>query len=98
MGNKTGSVAEGNKALVLQFLSAVENNNLGVFDKIVAEDYNDHLAGQSPGREVLKKYFSGLHTAFSNLKLPVWAMVAEGDKVAVYNSVQGIHRADYGGF
>ena len=39
------------------------DNDLTVFDQIVSEDYNDHLAGQSPGHENLKKYFIGLSTA-----------------------------------
>jgi predicted SnoaL-like aldol condensation-catalyzing enzyme len=98
MENKTASTIEENKALVRQFFSAIENNNLDLFDQIVAENYNDHLAGQSPGREVLKKYFSGLLAAFANLKMPITAMVAEGDKVAVFNSVQGVHEGDYGAF
>jgi predicted SnoaL-like aldol condensation-catalyzing enzyme len=96
MENEKASTEE-NKTLVLQFFSAIENNKLELFDKIVAKNYNDHLPGQTPGREVLKKYFAGMHAAFADLQLPVWALVAEGDKVAVYNSVKGIHRADYGG-
>lgn len=87
---------EQNKNLVQRFFTAIENNKLDEFDTLVAVDYNDHLAGQTPGREVLKKYFGGLHSAFSALKLPIHAMIAEGDKVAVYNSVQGVHRGDYG--
>jgi|SRR5882724_2435063 len=98
MKNKTASTSDENKALVRHFFAVIENYNLDEFEKMVAEDYDDHLAGQSPGREVLKKYFAGLHTAFANLKFPIWAMVAEGDMVAVYNSIQGIHQADYGGF
>src|ERR1700754_1293553 len=68
-----------------------------MFDQLVAADYNDHLQGQTPGREVLKRYFAGLHTAFADLQLPVWAMIAEGDKVAVHNSIKGVHRGDFGG-
>ena len=99
MKNKVVSQIEVNKALVIQFFSAIEKNDfLDIFDKIVAENYDDHLPGQSPGRDVLKKYFTGLHTAFANLKLPIWFIVAEGDKVAVYNSVQGVHQTDYGPF
>jgi steroid delta-isomerase-like uncharacterized protein len=89
---------EENKALVLRFFKAIESNQLEEFDTIVAADYDDHLPGQTPGREVLKKYFSGLHTAFKDLKLPVHAIISEGDKVAVYNSVQGVHHGDYGSF
>ena len=97
MENERTSSTEENKSLVIQFFSAIENNKLEMFDQLVAEGYNDHLQGQTPGREILKKYFAGLHTAFADLQLPVWAMVAEGDKVAVHNSIKGIHRADYGG-
>ncbi|WP_160290230.1 ester cyclase [Flavihumibacter solisilvae] len=89
---------EENKALVLRFFAAIENNRLEEFDSIVAINYDDHLPGQSPGREVLKKYFSGLHAVFKYLKLPIHAIIAEGDKVAVYNSVQGVHNGDYGSF
>src|SRR5688572_17289647 len=89
---------EKNKDLVYRFFAAIENNNIAEFDKLVAENYNDHLPGQSPGRDVLKKYFAGLHSAFAELKFPILAMLAEGDKVAVYNSVQGVHQGDYGSF
>jgi predicted ester cyclase len=68
---------------------------LTIFDQIVSEDYNDHLAGQRPGRENLKKYFTGLRTAFPDLELPIKRMVAERDHVAVLNRVQGTHKGDF---
>jgi len=86
-----------NKALVRSFFSAVERGDFSVFDQIVAQDYNDHLAGQSPGRDNLKRYFTGLRSAFPNLELPITAMVAEGDHVAVLNAVRGTHRGDFAG-
>lgn len=88
---------EQNKALVRRFFEAIERGDFGVFDDIVAEDYNDHLAGQQPGREILKHYFAGLRTAFPDMTLPISAMVAEGDRVAVLNNVRGTHRADFAG-
>lgn len=91
------TTTEENKALVVQFFAAIENSRFEEFDTLVAANYNDHLPGQSPGREVLKQYFAALHTAFGNLKFPIHAIIAEGDKVAVYNSVQGIHQGNYGG-
>ena len=51
---------EENKAVIRRFFTAIERGNLTVFDQIVSEDYNDHLVDQSPGRENLKKYFTGL--------------------------------------
>src|SRR5258708_39097037 len=88
---------EDNKALVRRFFGAIERGELAVFDQIVSEDYDDHLAGQSPGREALKRYFTALRAAFPDLKLPITTMVAEGDHVAVLNSVQGTHRGAFAG-
>ena len=59
---------EDNKALVRRFFSVIERGDLAVFDEIVSEDYDDHLAGQSPGRETLKRYFTALRAAFPDLK------------------------------
>jgi len=94
---KPDSQIEANKALVRRFFAAVENGDFSVFDEIVAQDYDDHLAGQSPGRETLKRYFTGLHSAFADLKLPITALVAEGNLVAVLNSVQGTQKGDFAG-
>lgn len=89
---------EQNKTLVRRFFAAIEAGDLGVFDEIVAEDYNDHLAGQPAGRDNLKKYFTGLRAAFPDMTLPISAMVAEGNLVAVLNNVRGTHRGDFGAF
>ena len=95
---KTDSPLEENKALVRRFFVAIENGDFRVFDEIVAQNYDDHLAGQNPGRETLKRYFSGLRSAFGDLKLPITALVAEGNLVAVLNSVRGTHQGDFAGF
>src|SRR5262245_20076281 len=89
------STNEQNKQLVARFFAAIERADLAAFDQLVAADYNDHLPGQTPGREVLKRYFAGLHSAFSDLRLPISQMVAEGDKVAVLNAVQGTHHGTF---
>jgi len=86
-----------NKALVRSFFGAVERGDFAVFDQIVANDYNDHLAGQSPGRENLKLYFRGLRSSFPDLTLPIAAIVAEGDLVAVLNSIRGTHKGEFAG-
>ena len=91
------SSLEENKALVRRFFAAVESGDFRVFDEIVTQDYNDHLAGQGRGRETLKQYFAGLHSAFADLKLPISRIVAEGDQVAVLNAVRGTHKGDFAG-
>ncbi len=92
---RTASNIEANKALVRRFFTAIESGDFRVFDEIVAQDYDDHLAGQTPGRETLKRYFIGLRSAFADLKLPITAIVAEGNLVAVLNSVRGTHKSDF---
>ncbi len=89
---------EQNKALVRRFFAAIEAGDLHVFDEIVAEGYDDHLAGQQAGRENLKKYFTGLRAAFRDMRLPISAIVAECNLVAVLNNVRGMHEGDYGTF
>jgi steroid delta-isomerase-like uncharacterized protein len=84
-----------NKALVRRFFAAIESGDFGAFDEIVAENYDDHLAGQSPGREMLKSYFQSLRAAFPDVRVPISEMIAEGDRVAVLNSVQGTHRGEF---
>lgn len=90
------SAAE-NKEIVLRFFDAISNNQTAIFDEIVAEDYIDHLPGRTPGRESLKAYFAGLHETFGELKFPIWQIIAEGDRVVVFNSIQGKHQQDYAG-
>lgn len=89
------SSTDENKALVRRFFAAIEAADFRVFDQIVAEHYDDHLAGRSAGRESLKEYFAGLHGAFRDLKLPVLQIIAEGDRVAVLNRVTGQHAGDF---
>ncbi len=79
------STIEENKALIRRFFTAIERGDLRVFDEIVAEDYDDHLAGQSPGRETLKQYFTGLRSAFPDLQLPISAV----------NAVRGTHKGEF---
>ena len=88
-------MTESNKVLVRRFFTAVEDGDFDVFDEIVAQDYDDHLPGRPPGRESLKTYLRGLREAFPALRLPVAQMIAEGDRVAVLNAVQGTHRGAF---
>ena len=89
------SSIEENKALIRRFFNAIESGNLQVLDEIVTEGYDDHLPGQTPGREILKKYFTALRSAFPDLTLPISAIVAEGDSVAVLNSIRGTHKGEF---
>jgi steroid delta-isomerase-like uncharacterized protein len=85
------------KALDASLVPSLEADDFAAFDELVAVDYDEHLAGATAGRENLKKYFRGLRKAFPDLTLPIVAMVAEGDLVAVLNQVRGTHLGDFAG-
>jgi len=87
-----------NKSLVRRFIHAIERGDFAIFDEIVSQDHNDHLAGLSPGRENLKQYFAGARAAFPDLEAPIIYMVAEGDKVAALTGFRGTHKGSCGGF
>src|SRR5258708_34640423 len=89
------TITEEHKPLIRRFFTAIERGNLRVFDEIVAEDYDDHLAGQSPGRETLKQSFTGLRSAFPDLQLPISAILAERDRAAALNAVHGPHKGEF---
>src|SRR5258708_16106039 len=86
------SSIEKNKALIRRFFNAIESGNLQVLDEIVREGYDDHLPGQTPGQEILKKYFAALRSAFPDLTLPISAIVADGDRLADLNSFRGTQK------
>ena len=98
LGEPMPTSIEENKSLVRRFIHAIEAGDFAVFDEIASPDYNDHLVGESPGRENLKRYFAGARSAFPDLELPIIHMVAEGDKVAVLAGFRGTHKGSYGGF
>jgi len=54
--------------VVRRFIHAIEGGDFAVFDDLVSSAYNDHLAGQSPGRENLKKYFAGVKRRPSSVR------------------------------
>jgi predicted SnoaL-like aldol condensation-catalyzing enzyme len=94
---QTDPQIETNKALVRRFFAAIESADFRGFDDIVAPDYDDHWSGKTHGRETLKRYFTGLHAAFADLKMPITAIIAEGNLVAVLNRVRGTHKGDFAG-
>ncbi len=53
--------------------------------------------GRPLGVKPSKRYFAGLRSAFADLRLPITNIVAEGNLVAVLNSVRGTHQGDFAG-
>lgn len=55
--------------------------NIAVVDELVSEDFQEHQAGQRPGREGLKALIQQLHSWFSDFTLTIQDLTEDGDKV-----------------
>src|SRR5438132_9641808 len=91
---------EENKATVRMFYDEVLNRrNLGVIDKVTAENYVDHTAapGLPPGREGEKQWFAMLRAVFPDGQTTIEDIIAEGDKVVVRGTMTGTHSAEFMG-
>jgi steroid delta-isomerase-like uncharacterized protein len=89
-----------NKLILRRFFEEVFNQgNLAVADEIVADGYVNHnpAPGESPGREGLKQFVTGVRTAFRDLHFAIDDQVAEGDKVVTRWRATGIHQGDFAG-
>lgn len=86
-----------NKSMTRVFYAALSQGRLDVIDELVAEDFVEHeeIPTDADGREGLREMFEGLHVAFSDFAMTIEDMVAEGDKVFVRATMQGIQRAEF---
>lgn len=86
-----------NKTITRNFYAALTEGNLAAIDDIVAEDFIEHeeIPTDADGRDGLREMFEELHAAFSDFAMTIEDMVAEGDKVFVRATMQGIQRAEF---
>ncbi|MBD2755445.1 ester cyclase [Spirosoma validum] len=91
---------EENKQFMTSFIEEVINQkNLAAADKMVAEDFIEHLPfpGQGPGREGLKFALNSMFIGFPDMKWTVHEQIAEGEKVVTRFSWTGTHQGDFMG-
>jgi predicted ester cyclase len=91
-----------NKANLQQLYDRVMNSHdVDAADELITPDRPDHDGTFPPeftrDREGFKKLFRMLIGAFPDLKFTTDFMVAEGDMVSAFNSVQGTHRGEFMG-
>ncbi len=65
--------------------------------KVVDEIFDEGFAvnGQRIGREGLRQSMRRFLTAFPDLQVTITDIIAEGDKVGMWYSVQGTHRGEF---
>lgn len=92
-------MAEQNSAIVRRFEEAFLGNDVEVLDELCDPDLIDHnpFPGQEPSVAGLKQTIAMYHDTFSDLRMDLAAVVAEGDQVATRWTVTGTHAAEFVG-
>ena len=93
---------ERNKANFTRLYDEVMNKgNIDVADELITEDRPDHDPNLPPeftvGRQGFKNFFMMFRAGFPDLKFTSEFMVAEGDMVVSYNTVEGTHTGNFMG-
>lgn len=89
-----------NKDLTLRFFKEVfDNRNLAAIDELCAETFVEHtpMPGQPEGRAGIRWFMESLTTAFPDLTATVEDILAEGDRVAIRNTMHGTHKGEFMG-
>ncbi len=87
-------------ALARRIYDAFNANDTAEIDQTFAEDYVEHvppMPGQPRGREGLKWFLNGFHTAFPDLRMTIEDTIAEGEKGVVRYSMTGTHTGEFMG-
>jgi steroid delta-isomerase-like uncharacterized protein len=91
---------ENNKQFMNSFIEEVINRqNLDAIDKMVSEDFIEHLPfpGQGPGRVGLKFAIDSMHAGFPDLNWTTHKQIAEGEKVVSRFVWEGTHKGAFMG-
>jgi steroid delta-isomerase-like uncharacterized protein len=82
---------EANIATLTKFSEAVNTGNFDLFEEAVSPQNVDHdpAAGQVQGPQGYGTYFSGLRTAFPDLKVSLDTLVADDDSIAFAYTITG---------
>ena len=87
---------EENKAMIHRFIKALNNQNLGLLDELMASDYVEHTL-ELEGLESWKQYVTKFLKGFPDLKVTIEDIIAEGDKVWTCVKIAGTHTGEWRG-
>ncbi|MCK4393961.1 ester cyclase [Candidatus Bipolaricaulota bacterium] len=92
---------EQNKTIARRHVEeGVGKRNLSVVDELLATNFVLHAtppSGVPLDREGYKKLVSMIHTGFSDYRVTVEDMVAEGDRVVIRLTMRGTHKGEFMG-
>jgi steroid delta-isomerase-like uncharacterized protein len=86
-----------NKTITRDFYAALTEGRFDAVEAILAEDFIEHeeTPTDADGRDGVRELFQMMHDAFTDFAITIEDMVAEGDKVFVRATLQGIQRAEF---
>jgi steroid delta-isomerase-like uncharacterized protein len=89
--------AEESKATMRQYFGVFEQGNIELLDELLAPDYINHSPATPDlptGPEGVKGVVSMFRSAMPDLKVIIEDMIAEGDKVVTYYTLEGTHEGE----
>lgn len=90
---------EENKAVFQKLIELQEHGDLNTVDQVIAPNWVNHDGSESPlqGPEGFKRLTMGFRSAFSDIRLEIEDMLAEGDKVAARWRFRGTNSGSFQG-
>ena len=90
------SVTKNKEMVVKIFQEVINNRNISYIDEVYVTNVIDRSAfpGQAPGTVGLKEAVNGFYETFSDLKVTVEDVIAEGNKVATRETWKGTKKSN----
>lgn len=87
------------KTIAREFYTALSEGRLDAIDTLLSEDFVEHeeVPVDADGRDGVRELFQMMHDAFDDFAITVQHLVAEGDKVCVFATLQGVQRDEFMG-
>lgn len=91
--------AEQNKETIRRLYESVTRGTADDLDRYIAQDFVDHnpFPGQGPGLQGMKDSFNEFRRSFSDFRMVIEDLIAEGDKVVARTTIYGRHTGDFNG-
>lgn len=92
--------AEQNKARFREFIEEIINKrNIAKLDEYLTPDFVEHeVVEPFPAtRDGVRQFFTGMLSAFPDLKVTINDAIAEGDKVVMRETWTGTHKSEFMG-
>ena len=89
--------AEESKATMRRYFGVFEQGNIELLDELLAPDYINHSPATPDlptGPEGVKAVVSMFRSAMPDLRVIIEDMIAEGEKVATYYTLEGTHEGE----